>query len=197
MTLEQALLLELPERIETERLVLRPPRVGEGAAINAAIIESLAELRPWMPWAREAPGVEDTEANTRRAIAKTLAREDIRIHLHLKSDGTFVGGSGLHRIDWSVPKFEIGYWCRTSLAGRGYVTEATVAIARFALERLGALRVEIRCDERNARSRRVAERAGFTQEGILRNDCREDGRVRNTAVYSLVPKAISDADRTG
>lgn len=182
----EPLLIDLPEQIETPRLILRPPRAGEGAAINAAIRESLAELAPWMPWAREAPTVEETEANVRKAVAQTIARSDIRIHLHLRSDGTFVGGSGFHRIDWSVPKVEIGYWIRTSCAGRGYVTEAVVAMTRFALESLKVARVEVRCDERNLRSRRVAERANFQLEGILRNDAREADRVRNTAVYSVV-----------
>lgn len=182
------LLIDLPEQIETQRLILRPPRVGEGAAVNAGILESLNELAPWMPWARTAPSVEDTEANIRNAIAKTLTREDIRIHLHLKSNGTFVGGSGLHRIDWSVPKFEIGYWIRTSMAGRGYVTEATDAISRFALETLKAQRVEIRCDAGNLRSQRVAERAGFQLEGTLRNQSRDpDGLLSDTMIYAIIP----------
>ena len=58
----------MTEQIETERLILRPPRFGEGAEINAAIRESLAELAPWMPWAREAPTVEQTEANLRSML---------------------------------------------------------------------------------------------------------------------------------
>ena len=46
-------------------------------------------------------------------------------------DGRFLGSSGLHRIDWDVPKFEIGYWCRTSLARRGYITEAVAKIEEY------------------------------------------------------------------
>jgi RimJ/RimL family protein N-acetyltransferase len=184
----EPLLIDLPEQIETERLILRPPRVGEGAVVNAGIRESLAELAPWMPWAKQAPTVDDTEANLRKAIAQTLTRADIRIHLHLKTDGTFVGGSGFHRIDWSVPKVEIGYWIRTSMAGRGYVTEAVTAMTRFAIDALKVARVEIRTDEKNLRSRRVAERAGFEHEGTLRNESRESGELRSTAIYSVIPR---------
>ena len=72
-----------------------------------------------------------------------------------------VGSSGLQGIDWEVPKFEIGYWCRTSFTGRGYITEAVRGITAFAFEALGARRVEIRCDSRNHPSVRVAQRAGF------------------------------------
>src|SRR6185436_17879881 len=115
--------------------------------------ESIDEIRPWMPWAKETPSVEQTEENIRQSAARFITREDLRLQIHLR-DGTFVGSSGLHRMDWNVPKFEIGYWCRTSLAGRGYITEAVAEISRFAFESLKANRVEIRCDERNVRSQR-------------------------------------------
>jgi RimJ/RimL family protein N-acetyltransferase len=181
------LLLGHSFEIETERLILRPPRMEDVAQINAGILESLEQLRPWMPWAKTVPTLDDTAANTRQAIARVMAREDIRIHLHLK-DGTYLGGSGFHRIDWSVPRVEIGYWIRTSMTGRGYVTEAVVAMTRFALEQLKVARVEIRTDARNDRSRRVAERADYRLEATLRNECRDhDGNLRDTLVYAVIP----------
>jgi RimJ/RimL family protein N-acetyltransferase len=177
-------LLEMPAQLETERLIIRPPHVGEGAIVNEAILESLAELKPWMPWAAEAPSVEDTECNIRRAIARTQLREDIRLQFHLK-DGTFVGSSGLHRIDWSVPKFEIGYWVRTRFVGKGYVTEAVAAIANLAFASLGANRVEIICDSRNLRSRAIPERLHFPLEGILRSHkIDHHNTLRDTCIYA-------------
>jgi RimJ/RimL family protein N-acetyltransferase len=107
--------------------------------------------------------------------------------LTLKDDGLIVGGSGLHRIDWSIPKFEIGYWVRTSHAGQGYITEAVKGIARFAFNTLGAHRVEIRCDVKNGRSAAVARRAGFTLEGTLHNDARDHfGHLRDTYVFARI-----------
>src|SRR5512145_1492758 len=118
------ILLDFPDHFETERLLLRAPRAGDGAVVNAAIIESLEKLRPWMPWAHPAPAVTDTETHSRRMAARFILREDLPLYLFRKSDGLFVGGSGLHRIDWSVPRLEIGYWVRASLEGQGYITEA-------------------------------------------------------------------------
>lgn len=84
-------------------------------------------------------------------------------------------------------KFEIGYWVRTSCAGQGYITEAVSAIADFAVQELQAARLEIRCDSRNTQSARVAERAGFTLEGILRNDKLDvQGALRDNMIYSKV-----------
>ena len=101
--------------------------------------------------------------------------------------GRIVGSSGLHRIDWSVPSFEIGYWVRTPDSGQGYATEAVEAIGSFAFEKLGARRIEIRADTRNTRSRAIPEKLGYQLEGVLRHDCLHvDGRLRDTAVYARI-----------
>ena len=182
------ILLDVPDQFETERLIIRAPRAGDGPAGNAAIHESLAELRPWMPWATSAPTVADTEAVYRRGAVRWLAREDFLMVLFRKADGLFVGGSGLHRIDWSVPAMEIGYWIRSSLSGHGYITEAVEGITTFAFDALGAQRVEIRCDSRNRRSAAVAERAGYVLEARLHNHtCAVDGSLRDTLIYATFP----------
>ena len=184
-------LLDVPSSLESERLLIRAPREGDGKTINAAILESFHALHPWMPWARERPTVDESEHAMREMVARWALRTDLTMLLFRKQDGELVGGSGLHRIDWTVPRFEIGYWARTRFQGQGYVVEATRAIARLAFDTLGARRVEIQCDARNVRSVRVAERAGFTLEGQLRNQGRTpDGALRDTLVYSLI-----DAER--
>jgi RimJ/RimL family protein N-acetyltransferase len=86
-----------------------------------------------------------------------------------------------------VPRFEIGYWRRTDARGRGLVTEAVQALSRMAFDVLQAQRVEIRMDDLNVASWKVAERAGFTLEGVLRRHALSvDGQVRDTRVYSRV-----------
>jgi RimJ/RimL family protein N-acetyltransferase len=161
------ILRDFSDAFESERLLIRAPRPGDGAAVHAAIVESLDELRPWMPWAHEPQSVDVSEAYAREARASFDSRRELPLFLFLREDGTFVGGSGLHRIHWDVPCFEIGYWVRTGLAGRGYATEAARRIAAFAFEELAAERVEIWCDARNERSAAVARHAGFTLEARM------------------------------
>ena len=105
------LLLDVPERLETERLVLRCPRPGDGPAVNLAVCDSLEGLRPWMPWAKAAPSIEDSEAYCRRMHAKFLLREDlVLLILERGSEGAAVRCSavGLHRIDW-IALLRVGY----------------------------------------------------------------------------------------
>ena len=185
------LLIEVPERIETENLVLRSPRRGDGAIVNAAVQASLDELGPWLPWAGASLSVDESEANCRRQQAKFMLREDFVFLIFDRradgAEGELLGGTGLHRIDWTLRRFEIGYWRKTGCHGRGIVTEATRAMARLAFDTLGARRVELRMDDNNERSWKVAERAGFTLEALLRFDAvTPGGEPRSTRVYARV-----------
>ena len=153
-----------------------------------AIVETLDDLRQWtasLPWALEEPSVAVSETFCREGAAAYAARHDFPMLLFTKDDGRFIGSSGLHRFNWSVPKFEVGFWCRKSCHGRGFITEAVRAITGFAFSSLGARRVESFPDEENMSSRRVCERAGYRLEGIMQNE-RVDARggLRNTCVYA-------------
>lgn len=174
-----------PLEIITERLAIRSPSANDAEGLREAVAESLNELRPWLPWATHVPTPEEAVQNCARAAREFEEGRDFRLHLFHRDSGAFVGGSGLHRVDWSVPKFEIGYWIRTSYAGQGLITEAVEALTAFAMKRLGALRVEIRASSKNVRSWRVAERLGFSLDGVLCNDGRHlDGSLRDTVIYS-------------
>lgn len=164
------LLIDVPTELYTERLYIRMPRPGDGKAVYEAIVESIEDLKPWLAFANDEQTDQKTEENLREAIIQYLKRDDLRLLVFLKETGEFVASSGLHRIDWSVPKFEIGYWICSTMSGQGYITEAVEGITRFAMQELGAKRIEIRCDSNNWKSRRVPERLGFILEGVLKND---------------------------
>jgi ribosomal-protein-serine acetyltransferase len=164
------ILLDFPHEFETERLVIRCPLPGDGVQVNDAIRESQNELKEWDAYFVELPSVEESEERARRAYARFVLREDLRLYMFRKASGRLVGSTGLHHINWDVGRFEISYWIRTSEAGQGLVTEAVHGIVRWASEHLNARRIEIRMDARNLRSRKVAERAGFHLEAVLLQD---------------------------
>lgn len=159
--------------------------------ISEAEQESNAELKPWMVWAQTPRGVDEAEIYCRRMAARFILREDLIWHAFERdpsgAPGRFVLSCGLHRMDWAVRRFEIGYWRRSSAASQGYATEVTVALAQLCFERLDARRVELRMDDANRASWRVAERAGFTLEGVLRDDSLTPANVvRSTRIYARV-----------
>lgn len=192
-------LIELPQRIESERIVLLAPRPGLGAEMALAVTQSLAHLRPWMPWAQEAPTAESAETVIRKMQADFIARTDLSYQIFARKPdgqaGRLLGGTGLHRMDWEVRSFEIGYWIRPEAQGQGLVSEAARMMEALAFETLQARRVVIRCDARNHKSRAVAGRCGFELEGVLRQDALGvDGVPRDTALYAKV-RVVGDPPR--
>ena len=182
------ILLDIPERIEGERIYLRSCKPGDGPMVFEAVSASIEELKPWMPWANGIQTEERTEANIRESYADFILRKDLRLHIMRKADDAFLGSTGLHRIDWDALKFEIGYWVDSRHAKNGYVTEAVNLLTRFAFDELNANRIEIRADTENKASRRIPENTGFTLEGILRHDSyNSTGSVlTSTCVYSKI-----------
>ncbi len=182
------LLQDVPEVIETDRLTLRCPRLGDGEALYAAVSESLPELRRYLaavPWVAVEQSVEASEIYCRTSYANFIARKDMPYLIFERGTSALVGCVGLHRPNWEVPKFEVGYWCRTSQGGHGYVSEAVRALVSVAENDLAAMRIELITDVENQRSRTVAERCGFSLEGQLNNECRSpDGSLRNICIYA-------------
>ena len=84
---------------------------------------------------------------------------------------------------------EVGYWVRADARGRGVTTRALRLVSRWALGRKGVARLQLRADIENVASRRVAEKAGFHEEGVLRSAYWNPrlGRRVDWAMYSLLP----------
>ncbi|HEX8523939.1 MAG TPA: GNAT family N-acetyltransferase [Tepidisphaeraceae bacterium] len=179
------LLLDIPFELETERLRLRVPRAGDGKMLAESVRESLAELKVWMPWATDDYGETQAEEWVRRAAANFLTREQLQFLILLKESQTHIGTFGAFRFEWSIMRCEIGYWLRTPYTGKGYMTEAVNGLVQFCEKALAARRIEIRCDDGNGPSGRVAERCGFALEGVLQHESRDAlGRLRNTRIYA-------------
>jgi ribosomal-protein-serine acetyltransferase len=182
------LLLEVPTRLETERLILRAPLLsGDGQAANEAIKESINELKSWLPFAQEVPAVEETEMNMREAYVKFLRRENFRFLIFHKETKEFIGSSGIQSINWDISKCEIGYWINTKFSGKGYMTEAIKELTNFGLNQLQFKRIEIKCESTNLKSRAIPEKLGFELEGILRNDdlSADGSKLTDTCIYAI------------
>ena len=174
--------------VETPRLQLRPPRQGDAAAFADVIAEAWEDLHLWMEWAAdESPiTVEQTAAVIEEMAAHRTAATDSAFLLVDPANGDILGTAGLHRIDWSIPRLEIGYWLAPRHQGQGLMTEAVTALTRFAFKTLNAQRIEIRCAAANPRSAAVARRAGYLHEATLANDRRHHltGKLDATEIHA-------------
>ena len=183
------ILRNVPSELKTKNLTLRCPREGDGGVVFDAVLESLDDLRRWpasLPWSLVDPSVEESEKFCRTAQAQFINRTSLS-YLTFDSEGKLVASVGLHDINWKVPKFELGFWCRSSCHRKGVVAEAAEALLEFAFQHLNAKRVAALSDEQNLASRKVCERIGMQLEGIMRCErTTPDGELRNTCIYSSI-----------
>lgn len=103
-----------------------------------------------------------------------------------EDDDVVLGGGSLYDIDPGQGRAAVGYWLAPEARGRGVATHAVRLIARWAFEDMDVARLELTCGPDNDASQRVAERCGFTREGVLRSHMQFKGVRRDTVVFSLL-----------
>jgi RimJ/RimL family protein N-acetyltransferase len=106
-------------------------------------------------------------------------------------NGRFTGSIDIKKADWMARTCEISYWSAPWAHGRGLMTSALKLLTKWILSEQGMERVEVRVATNNTASQRVAEKAGFTREGISRNaGFTNTGRV-DLVIYSMVTGDLS------
>jgi RimJ/RimL family protein N-acetyltransferase len=182
-----ALRVTVPREIVGPRVRLRPLRLSDARAVWDAIEESRANLEPWLPWVRKTRCLADERGDIARIQALWRRRESLVVGIFDRRGGRYLGGSGLHRINWQTRSFEIGFWIRATAEGRGYVSETVRLLTCLAFDRLGANRVQIFMHPQNVQSEAVPKRLGFVHEGTLRAvTLGPDGTPEDRHVYALV-----------
>jgi len=152
-----------------------------------ASLDNLRRFPESMGWALAEPSVQESELFCQRSYEDFMARRDFPLTLRLRETGEIIGACGLHRPDWRVPKFEIGWWGHSDFHGQGLMSEGVTATLEFAFTSLRARRVEAMPDDLNLDSCALCERVGMQFEGIMRNERMGiDGIPRNTRLYASV-----------
>ena len=135
------LIVDIPQKIYTPCLLLRAPQTGDGVMLNQAITESFSVLSQWMDWATHVPTLEESELYVRTSCNDWIMRKNLPFFIFSTQDNTLAGETGLHHIDWSIPKFETGYWIRSTYQNQGIITEAVTALMYYAFKQLHAQKV--------------------------------------------------------
>jgi RimJ/RimL family protein N-acetyltransferase len=176
--------IPLPEPpLRDELVLLRPYRREDIPAVTEACQD------PEIPRWTTIPSPY-SESDARDFIARTdadrRAGRELGLAIVEADGGTLLGGCGLARLDWTDRRAEIGYWVAREVRRRSVGTRAVRLLSRWALGPLGLERIELLTDPGNEASMRLAARAGFTREGLLRQ-YRRRGRGRwDLVMHSLL-----------
>jgi RimJ/RimL family protein N-acetyltransferase len=167
--------VDLPTlEMRTARLVLRPFRPDDEEAVLAACQDP--EILRWTVRLPD-PYTRADAAAWVRDIAPAARADGTGLQCAVEADGELVGAAGLE-LGTAV---EVGYWIAASARRRGYATEATRALADWALAH-GAEQVRLRTAVGNTGSQAVAEAAGFTRREVVRRGLTHLDGTREDAV---------------
>jgi [ribosomal protein S5]-alanine N-acetyltransferase len=172
--------------IETHRIILRLPEMGDHAQWSRLRREGESFLRPWEPaWSHD--------HLTRKAFRNRVywawrARDEGRalaLFLARREDARLIGAITLDNIRRGpAQSAQVGYWIGPDFARNGYMTEALTAVVHHAFASLDLSRIEAACLPENAASRALLDRTGFRHEGVAEAYLQINGRWRDHVLYA-------------
>ena len=161
-------------RLEDGDVALRPVMAGDVPALRAALEDE--ELQRWFPV--------ETPVTDRSALAYVDSERNWHAVVGALG-GDLLGAIGWRPVDQGI--VQVFYWITREARGRGVATKALELVSAWAFERLGAPRVQLLVEPENVGSQRVAEKAGFTCEGLLRSYMDFHDTRRDAFMFSLLP----------
>src|SRR6266849_5097735 len=143
--------------------------------------------RGWLAggWTRSCGGGFPCRCGPRTRWARTVS---LPFALIEKGTGRAIGSTRYGNIDRTHHRVEIGWtWVAREWQRSAVNTEAKYLLLRHAFETLGCIRVELKTDSLNEKSRAAILRIGAKEEGIFRNHMiTSSGRIRHTVYFSIV-----------
>lgn len=165
---------------------LRILEVHYAAELLAFVQANRWDLSQWINWVNNV----HTERDARDFLQEGMdeyAREGLPT-LGIWQNGVMAGGLGFFATNSHLRATEVGYWLGVNARGRGLMTRALRAALEYIFDTLNFNRVTLSAEVNNTRSRAVADRVGFTFEGIRRDGWKNGERFVDLAVYSMLAR---------
>jgi [ribosomal protein S5]-alanine N-acetyltransferase len=171
-----------------ELTYIRPPHRNDYREWAALREQSRSFLVPWEPvWAADELSTGAYKARLRRAQEDAKSGVALVFLIFEKGTNRLIGGITLGHIRHGVSMSgQIGYWVGEPFAGKGYMTDAVRTLAAHSFGKLGMHRLEAACIPGNLRSVRVLQKAGFTQEGLLKSYLKINGEWQDHLLFARI-----------
>ncbi|MFX0210187.1 MAG: GNAT family N-acetyltransferase [Candidatus Hodarchaeota archaeon] len=192
------MLLDLPSELETERLILRPYQVGDGLHFLDMLNRNREYLGELLGPITESNELDDIKIYIRKLAADWIIRNRFVLSFWEKDSSKYLGHIWIEPLDWRVPNFELGWFITAEYQGKGLTTEAANAAVAFIFKNLKAEKVTVKVREigpHYEKSKRIAKKCGFIEEGKLRNSVRThfEDKLVNETYYGLLKGEIENS----
>lgn len=167
-----------------EDTVLRTWVETDSETLFALVEANRAQLAAWLPWVPKTTSTADSLAFIKQSSSDPRSEQGVEFGIWYR--GELAGCLGLHEILHQDFRTSIGYWLGKRYQGRGIMTKSVARLIDYCFIDLSLHRIEIRTCVDNTASSAVANRLGFSREGILRDAEYINGTFRDLAVYALL-----------
>lgn len=175
-------------RVDGEGVYLRAPEARDYQDWAELREASRAFLTPWEPtWSNDELSRGAYKYRLRRYAEDVRDDRAYALFVFRETDDVLLGGLTLSNVRRGVAQTaSLGYWAGQRHAGQGYITAAVCAVLRYGWDDLDLHRVEAACQPDNVASRRVLQKAGFTQEGEAKAYLRINGAWRDHLLFGVI-----------
>ncbi len=169
--------------LQTERLILRAFQMDDAPAVNKYVSEkAIAATTLNIPHPYTLEMADEWLGTHKEAFENGQA---VRFAITLGDSGNLLGAIGLE-ITAAHERAEIGYWIGKPHWGKGYCTEAALAVLQYGLDSLGLERIFATHFRKNSASGRVMQKAGMKHEGRLRHHIKKWGEFEDLEMYAIL-----------
>ena len=163
--------------------------------LNALITQNYEHIKEWSAWLTDRErSIEQTQNFVRRNLKQFAENNGFEICIWYK--GEIAGQIGYNYLDWNDRRTEIGYWLGASFQGKGLVTKSCRVLIDYAFNELKLNRVEMRCGVGNKKSRKIPEKLGFREEGIVRQAEWLHDHFIDLVIYGMLASEWQDKSKS-
>lgn len=178
--------IKFRKKLRGDRIELRviKPEWKSAQEVFEVVDRNREYLDKWLPWVKHTKEPEDSLRFLQDSYNEVESRIKATYGIFIGRE--YVGHIGLVSFDTTNRSAELGYWLSEHLRGQDVISRAVRLLERELFERFEFNRVQIKCDNRNEASGRVAEKSGYIQEALLKEDeyIESEEVFRSTRVYA-------------
>ena len=152
--------------------------------LNTLIGQNRGHIKQWSPWLKDNRSIENTRSFITRNLTQFAENKGFAIAIWYQ--GKMAGQIEYNYLDRVNRKTEIGYWLGASFQGKGLVTKSCRVLTNYAFDELKLNRIEMHCGVENKRSRKIPEKLGFREEGVIRQAGWLHDRFVDFVIYGIL-----------
>ncbi len=168
----------------SENLELSLYEARNAEELNGLIERNFDHIKRWSAWLKDERSIENTCAFIERNLEQFNKNEGFALGIWFENE--MAGQVEYNYLDWTNRKTEIGFWLGESFQWKGLATKSCRALIDYAFDELKLNRVEMLCGVENIKSRKIAEKLGFREEGIIREAQWIHDRFVNFVIYGML-----------